>query len=591
MQLPSVASRFGLLFLGLMVSLPFLNFNHSYPLPTFYTEWIAFALGGAALLALAMPAAKETSVPFLTLGLIALVAVLLVQAAAGRVAYAEHNLLGTLYLLWAALLVWLGAQLREQCGIERVALVLQVSLAAGGLLVALTGFLMYYRIDLLGFRLISGPGMEGMMYGTIGQRNNFADYLGCALASVIFLYGRRRIGLLLAVLVSAPLVLALVLSTSRGALLYTVILALAAFWAFWRGDRARLRPLLAFSSLALLLFLVLDVVVAVTAGSGAQVPTPGERWLESLAPGRGQYDVQTRLYFLREAWAMFSAHPVLGSGFGEFAWNIFEHGADPQGRSWAMAAHAHNALFELLAETGLLGTLCVVVPLALWLRAFRWADPGLEGAWIVALLAILAAHSAAEFPLWHANFLGLAAVLLGAAPQPAIRLQASRFRRIALAVVLAAGALTIGGVFSDYRSFERWYQGADSAQRQGLPLSQAQLDELAKQRASSLFAGYYDLLASELLVLDREDLAAKLELNTRVLRFAPIPTVAFRQVVLLNLGGDRDGAARMFSRLAAMYPNDLPENLLRLERLSREDPASFSALAAEAKRRYGRGAS
>ena len=69
---------------------------------------------------------------------------------------------------------------------------------------------------------------------------------------------------------------------------------------------------------------------------------------------------------------MFAAHPVLGAGFGEFALNVFEPGADPPGAQLAMAAHAH-ALFELLAETGCLNAVRGQ-PLLLWLRAFRWSD-------------------------------------------------------------------------------------------------------------------------------------------------------------------------------------------------------------------------
>jgi hypothetical protein len=50
--------------------------------------------------------------------------------------------------------------------------------------------------------------------------------------------------------------------------------------------------------------------------------------------------------------------------------------------------------------------------------------------------------------------------------------------------------------------------------------------------------------------------------------------------------GGHDEAARMLSRLAAIYPNSLHENLRRLEELARDDPAAFAALASEARRRY-----
>src|SRR5712691_10488146 len=310
----TLVSRISLALLGLMVSLPFLNFHHSLPLPTFYTEWAAFALGTAALLPLALARGKQTGLPFLSLGLIGLMLVLLIQVAVGMVAYAERSLLGALYVLWAALLVWLGAHLRERCGLERVVVVLQVFVAIGGFLVAVTGFVQHYQIDWLGVRLVSGDGSDGMV-GSLAQRNHFANYLGCALASVVFLFGRRRLSLPLATLLAAPLVLGLVLSISRSAWIYVLLVSISAFWTFWLGDRGRLKPLVVFSLGTLILFVVLNVVVLHSpwlAGAGAQTPTLGGRWMQTVASDSTQLGVQLRIYLLKEAWAMFAGHPFLG---------------------------------------------------------------------------------------------------------------------------------------------------------------------------------------------------------------------------------------------------------------------------------------
>jgi hypothetical protein len=385
-------------------------------------------------------------------------------------------------------------------------------------------------------------------------------------------------------------VLGLVLSTSRSAWIYVLLVSISACWTFWLGDRERLKPLLFFSLGVLVLFACLNVVAVHApslAGAGAQTPTLGERWMQAVASAPAERGVPIRIYLLKEAWALFAGHPFLGVGFGEFAWNLLEHGAAFDGSHSAMSNHAHNALLDLLAETGLPGALCVVVPLALWLKAFAWSKPDLNTGWMLTLIAIQGAHSMVEYPLWHANFLGLAAFLVGAVPQPLLGLRSSRFRQAALALVPAAGIAALVMVFSDYRNFERWTRQADGSQQRNEALSEAQLKEFADQRASSLFAGYYDLLASELLVLNRENLNAKLELNTFALRFAPIPDAAFRQAVLLSLKGEHERAGRALSRLATMYPDDLRERLQRLEQMAREDPAAFAALAAEAKRKYG----
>jgi hypothetical protein len=295
------ASRISLALSGLMVSLPFLNFHHSLPLPTFYTEWTAFALGTAALLPLAPARGKQTGLPLLSLGLIGLMLVLLMQVAVGMVAYAERSLLGALYVLWAALLVWLGAHLREHCGLGRVGLVLQVFVAFGGLLVAVTSFVQHYQIDWLGVRLVSGDGSDGMV-GSLAQRNHLANYLGCALASVVFLFGRRWLNLPLATLLAAPLVLGLVLSISRSAWIYVLLVSVSACWTFWLGDRKRLKPLVVFSLGVLILFAALNVVLVHSpwlAGAGAQTSTLGERWMQTVASDSTQLGVQIRIHLLR----------------------------------------------------------------------------------------------------------------------------------------------------------------------------------------------------------------------------------------------------------------------------------------------------
>lgn len=573
--------------LGMMASLPFLNFFHTYPLPTFYTEWIAFTLGTVALLALPFaPRGERAAIPFLTVGLVGLLLVLLIQVAVGMIVYVERSLLGALYALWAALLVWLGAYLRERVGLERAVRTLQVFTAFGGFLAAMTGFVMYYGIEIAGFRLISGAATQGM-FGTVGQRNNFANYLSCALASVVFLRGQGRLGLPLATLLAAPIALALVLSVSRSAWVFVALTALSAAWTFWLGDRGRCKPLLMFSLFALGLFAFFNVLAAETswfAGPEPQSASLAGRWLQTLIPGEERLGVLLRGYLFEEAWRMFTEHPWLGVGFGQFAGDLLEHGASFNGVDSSMDRHSHNAPLQLLAETGLAGALCVAVPLASWLRRLPWSRPSVETGWIIAVVAIEAAHSMVEFPLWHANFLGLTAIVLGYAARPALELSYSRLRQAALGAVVLAGVATAGKVFADYRSFEGWYREVDALQRRKLPITRTQLDELADLRADSFFAGYYEMLAAEIVAWNRENLQAKLELNARVLRFIPIPTAVLRQAVLLSLQGERGEAARVLSRLATIYPSMLPEYSARIEELAREDPAAFAALAEEARR-------
>ena len=98
----SLSVRFCLALCGLLVSAPFLNPYHSYPLLTFHTEWLAFAIGLAALAAIAVAPSRNTvPIPGLSVGLFLLTALLVLQAALGQVAYPLRSATGALYAMWA----------------------------------------------------------------------------------------------------------------------------------------------------------------------------------------------------------------------------------------------------------------------------------------------------------------------------------------------------------------------------------------------------------------------------------------------------------------------------------------------------------
>src|SRR5471030_3342550 len=106
-----------------MFMLPFLNPYHFFPMTNFYTEWLALALGLAALLPFSLKRFwGEVEIPKLTLWLLAYAALLPLQMVSLDIAYPELSLLGALYVIWAALLVWLGRVLVNSIGMEVVAI-------------------------------------------------------------------------------------------------------------------------------------------------------------------------------------------------------------------------------------------------------------------------------------------------------------------------------------------------------------------------------------------------------------------------------------------------------------------------------------
>jgi O-antigen ligase len=590
----SLFLRFSLVSCGLLVSVPFLNPYHSYPLLTFYTEWLAFAIGLAALAAIAMaPSGNAVPVPGLCIGLFLLTALLVLQAALGQVAYPLRSATGALYTVWAGLLVMLGAWLRSELGEAAVSRALQWWVAAAGLLVAASGFVQYYHVPLPAGGVYMAAQPLNAMFGTVNQYNNFADYLGCAVISAAFLHARNALSLLPALSIALPLAAGMALSGSRGSWGYFVI-ALALVPLLRLGGHSReARRVLHLASFALAVFLlvqILNLYTGIFVGPEGRPDSSGDRLMRYLEIGGGTGERPIRVQLFLYAWLMFLSNPLLGIGFGEYAWRAFElaaglTGAGPPG----LDRHSHNLFLQLLAETGILGLLCIAVPLASWFWRMPWRSLAPERCWTIGVLAVIGLHSMVEFPLWHANFLGMFALLFGAASPGAAAIAPTRLRRGMVLAVVLAGSLTACGVWSDYRAFERWYVAVEAKAARGESPGSGDLEGLMKLREGSLFGPYFERIASEAISLDEEGLGDKLALNTQVMRAYPMPSVVLRQVALLALSGRDADAERTLRAAVKLYPEWTRKWLPALEKLARDRPARFSGLLDLARAQLGEG--
>jgi O-antigen ligase len=576
--------RLGLACCGLVVSVPFLNPHHYYPLLIFYTEWLAFASGLLALAAVTFARSPNPiPIPGMSFGLFLLASLLVLQAALGWVVYPVRSAVGALYLIWAALLVILGAWLASELGEARVSRALQWWIAFAGVLAAGSGFVQYYELPLpIGVYTTVEP--INQMFGTVNQTNSFADYLGCALLSVAFLHARNSLGFLPALVLALPLAAGMALSGSRGAWAYMGIGFAVAFLLRVGGRLPDARKILLLASLAFAFFLLVQLLNSYTeifAGPLGKPLSSGDRLVD---PRNMEFGGTGRGQLFLYAWLMFVSHPFLGTGFGEFAWNAFGLAADLPGFvPPGLDQHAHNLLLQLLAETGVAGLLCFAVPLAVWLWRTPWRALSPERCWAIGLLAIIGVHSMLEFPLWHASFLGVFALLFGVASPAAPAIAPTPARRVVLAVIVLAGGLAAFHAWSDYRALERWYLALEQKGARGESLVRSDLEELMSLRENSLFAPYFERIASEAIAVDERDLDEKLALNTQVMRAYPTPSVALRQVALLALSGRDSEAARILRGATRVYPRWVRAWLPELEKLARGRPERFSGLLALAR--------
>lgn len=557
-----------LFLVGLMWVLPFLHTRHQFPLTTFDQEWWSAVLGVMALtLLLKRDYWQQPKIPRIVLLPAALIGLLLLQKSLGMMIYADQVLLYILYLLFSLLLMMLGFRLRECLGLEKIALVLAIFLLVGAELSAAIGVLQHFRWHTLfdAFVVVKvGPAV----YGNLAQANHFANYIALGLISLGLLFVQRKLPVQLVVLLAVPMLLVLTLSGSRSSWLYLVMMTVLA----WLGCRRNpcLRPLLHYCLFLLAGFALMHGVVQLpfmqVAGNSYDVM---HRMFNDTSSGG------IRLYLWHEAWLMFKQSPWLGVGFGQFAWQHFQLAPELRPSNvFGLYNSAHNLMFQLAAEAGIAGLTVLFAAMGAWLYGLRRASPGSAHWWAYAILGVLAIHSLLEYPLWYAYFLAIAAFLLGAMDETYFQLELRRIGRLSIAAMLLLGFLVMVQLNSGYQMLKETLVINPTASAQSY---QYVRNGLTVVHEKPLLSPYSELFMSAFFDVNEENLAAKLIVNTKVARFAPVDHVVFRQAYLLAQNNQVDEAKRVLQQAIWSYPQNTNAHQ-QLLKLSQKDPAHFAAL-------------
>ena len=559
---------------GLMFAFPFLHYRHENPLTTFDQEWWSAMLGVLALLALALRDLwQQPEIPRIVQFPMALIVVVLLQVALGKMAYFDQALLYILYLLFAALMMWLGARLRDSFGIEKLAVVLSFSLLIGAELNALIGVLQHYQwhtpLDAVVVMQIS-PGM----YGNLAQPNHFADYIALGLASLGLLFQQRKLKPGYVILLAIPLLFGLALSGSRSSWLYVLLMACLAWW--WARRDVTMKPLLRYGMLLIAGFAVMNLIAQVSFMFGAD---SGTDTVQRIIANTGSGDTRgsIRLYLWHEAVLIFLQSPWLGVGFGQFAWHHFELLPSLRaGNITGLYNNAHNLIFQLAAETGSAGLLALFASMGVWLYGLRRAAPGAAHWWGYTALGVLAIHSLLEYPLWYAYFLAVAAVLLGAFDETRYRLSMPNLWRFTLLIILVAGLVSLVHLRGDFQRL-KGVLAINPAASDVAAANQRAFKSLLEVEQGSLLAPYAELLTVPLVEVSADRIKQKIVFGANVMHFTPIAPVVYRQAFFLAQDGQMEPARQLLEQAIWSYPGNKNAQQQLLD-LAEKDPARFSAL-------------
>lgn len=567
--------------------LPFLHYRHRLPLTTFEQEWWSGLLGVLALtLLIGRGFWRRPEIPRIAQLPLALIAVVGLQWALGKIVYFDQVMLYVLYLLFAACLMILGARLRDCFGMAKLAQVLAIFLLIGAELSALIGLLQHYRwhtpLDAVIVNKVSSS-----VYGNLAQPNHFANYIALGLVSLGLLRQQRlKAGYVIAL--ATPLLFVMTLSGSRSSWLYLLLMAGLAWW--WARRDASQRPLLRYSLLLICGFGLMHLVVQLPFVAGPDSSIDTVRRILGANETTG-----IRLYLWYEAILMFVQSPWLGVGFGQFSWHHFQLlPVLQQANISGLYNNAHNLIFHLAAEAGMAGLLVLSLSVGVWLYGLQrrsaifnlrgsvqndasLVEPDAAQWWGLAVLGVLAIHSLLEYPLWYAYFVAVAAILLGALDETRYMLKLRFAGRMSLGMILLLGAVALVQLRNGYGLLEQTLAIHPASSTDYSALSRFH-EGMAEVYKKPLLSPYVEFSLSDQVAVNEDRLQEKLALNTRVTKVMPVGAVVYRQAMLQAQANQPEQAKLTLERAIWSYPSGFSEARRQMAVLSEKDPEHFSAL-------------
>ncbi|NOV23102.1 ligase [Cupriavidus necator] len=582
------------------IVIPLLVSRHTLPLATFYGEWTAALLCSIAAVAAGFQVirrpATSTTKPSTSLSLVSLlflwlVIASLIFAALGHTDTTGSRLLTVLTLLLGATVACAAWWYRcTPSGSEQdLGDALAVAFLIAGLLGTVSQWAQLFHLESRSFGLISTYFYDTnrRLWGNLNQPNHQATVEGLALVAAVWLASRGSLRFPMWLVAVVLLESGIVLSGSRTGVLHVGLATVYALIAAWlaRGARRDADPMqrpigLLVAAVALVAMLLILQPLIRAAGQAFDW-----RLFDTVAQLGAEDQMSARSALWAHAIAMFRAHPWFGVGWGEFGWAQFQQ-LDQVGVKVEMSLHAHNAILDLLAKTGIVGTAGVGVILLAWLwrvvRVRLWhgdSEERKQTVLVLTWLAMLCAHSMLEYPLHYLYFFLPFCFMLGWLEPAGIgrwQVPLPVARGLALAFV-AVAAVVLGTMWQDYRRAEaREY--ASSEGREALPMPRFWF----RQHAQADAAGQADITP--------ENAAALLPAHVAGVHLLPTPTMIARTAWLLALTGDAAQGRQWMERLRWYYLGDEPAQYATIAQACRgvkadERPQAFCAWVADRSRR------
>jgi Virulence factor membrane-bound polymerase, C-terminal len=232
---------------------------------------------------------------------------------------------------------------------------------------------------------------------------------------------------------------------------------------------------------------------------------------------------------------------------------------------------------HIAVEAGVIGLIIFFGTLACWFYGLRRASNfSASHWWAIAALGVLAIHSLLEYPLWYAYFLAIASLLLGVLDEQTYGVEKPLLSRVSIAMIVGLGAILIVQFERDYAllsiTLNRVGMGVENEFSREI-----YRDNITHIPESSFLYSYAMYFSYPLIVINTDNLPAKINLINQSTSFLPTANIVFLRAYLLAKNNQVTLAQAKLKEAIWSYPHNVEGHNLLMD-LARQDPAHFAAL-------------